>query len=98
MAVPDQDPAKTIPQGNLLSQDMFGIGTMTYHIGQHVFGGHTGKCAGFRTYIMRNEKLNYGVSVLTNSTEGMELALCIEAWVLSKITGDHNIKDQVYRE
>lgn len=98
MHIPDEDPASTILPGGVVSKEVNGIGSRHYQIGQYRFEGHTGICAGFRTRIVRNEELDFGIVILTNSTEGVELALCIQGWLLSRMTGDDELKEKVYQE
>jgi hypothetical protein len=55
---------------------------------------HSGACAGFRALLSHLPDLGVGLGVLSNSTEGSEIANWIESWVISKLTPNKAYHDE----
>lgn len=76
-----------------------GTGTISIPLDGRLMSGHTGACAGFRSHILHVPSLNYGIVVLANSTEGLDLALWIESWVMGSIQGNRaELCDRIYNQ
>jgi CubicO group peptidase (beta-lactamase class C family) len=85
-------------EGKLFQEQFYGTGTVSFMLGDHVFSGHHGECAGFRAHLMRVRSLNCGMAVLTNSGEGNYLIKWIEAWVVSRLDKEVGLHDIAYKE
>lgn len=67
------------------------IGARHIRIGGYNAFGHTGACAGFRSHVFRIPRLELNFVILTNSTNGWDLAFCVEAWIVGKLTEEDDL-------
>lgn len=95
---PQLDPRGSVRKGGVLGEGTLGRGTLGFQLGDHHLVGHIGACAGFRCHVVRNDQLGVGIAVLTNSSEGWDLASCIEGWIVERLTGTTNLCEAVYQE
>lgn len=60
--------------------------------------GHTGALAGLRTLIARLPEYDITIGVLTNSTEGWDIASFVQSWLIERVAGlDGLLEDWVAR-
>ena len=98
LSLPPKDFSQSVAKGNIAGQEALGIGSISIRMAGYQMVGHSGAVAGHRSHLMRIPGLRCGLAVLTNSTEGLDLAYCVEAWVIGKLTGDESLIDKVYSE
>ena len=98
MAVPLSDVDMSIAEGDVMSSELSGSGARVIKMGHYLMAGHSGACAGYRAHMMRVPKLGFGIGVLTNSTEGLDLACWIESWVIGQITSNSTLTDSVHAQ
>lgn len=85
-------PPLTDPSTWVDGDELAGAGTLPWWNAGHILMGHSGLCPGFRTQVFHIPSVGCGLSVLTNSTEGNDLMMWIDAWVTGSLTG---VRDEI---
>lgn len=98
MSQPLGDLAQSVREVDAKGSEIPGSGTLNMKIGEYVLSGHHGACAGFRAHIVRVPELKFGVGILTNSSEGLNLAHWAEAWMIGQLTGNEVLADSVHAQ